>query len=198
MSSEGKARKFAGQAEANGWIVTVTDAGDDRFDVRCVRGDEIIEIFWVANSLTETPKYTLAGRTTSLHNAAGATRQLSMKPDLNKVYKKSRRVTPTKVQVEAGETTDGGAIPVVRHELPFDIWESSDREILRACRGSRIVWLNKTIGTAEVAHIPKQSNLDLKNTFFIAESSAGKPYLSFMDELGRFRAVHLENILQVG
>jgi len=197
VSSESKARKFGQEAEANGWTVTITTSDGDRCDVRCTRGDEIIEIFWVANSLTETPKYTLAGRTTSLHNAAGATRQLSKKPDLNKVYKKSRRATQ-KIKVEAGETTDGESIPIVRHELPFDIWESSDKDILRACRGSRVVWLNSMLGVAEVAFIPKQSNMDLTHTFYVAESSSGKPYMSFMDEHGRFRAVHLESILQVG
>lgn len=195
MSAESKAKKFCIEAERHGWSHKV-DMRDDEAHVTCTRHGEQLYIWWRENSLIETPKYTFNGRTISTHNAAGAYRQLSAKPDFKKAYRRSSKI---KV-VEAKET------PIIRHPLPFDIHGSTDKEILREIRGSRVTWLNRQTGLAESTVVPYRvqrsgrvilMNTDLVNVFYLATGNNDRDYVSFMDGEGRFRAVYLDNILQV-
>jgi hypothetical protein len=218
MTSEAKARQFATVAEQNGWKVKVeeVDAAEDHWNVDAERGDELINIFWVNNTLTETPKYTLAGNTTSLHNKATATRQLALKPDLKKAYRKPRRVRGAAIGAQlldgdgGGEESSGGILPAVRHELPFEIWESTDKEILRAIRGSRVVYWNALLQRPEAVAVSKQQNMNLslfnisqypdrphRPTGDILDPAKGRPILNFVTLEG-FRSVALESILQIG
>lgn len=200
MSAETKAKKFVTEAERHGWEHKIEIKGDEAH-VYCTREAERLYIWWRGDTgkLIETPKYTFGGHTISTHNAAGAYRQLAAKPDLSKVYRRSQRI-----RISSGE--EEGEIPVVRHTLPFDIDESSDKEILREIRGSRLTWLNRQTGMAEMAQVPYKvtrsgsvilMNTDLKNVFYLAAGNDDRAYVSFMDGEGRFRAVYLDNILQV-
>lgn len=185
-----KAKRFATEADGYKWSSTITHPHGDEVHVVVVRGDERIHIWWRRGCLIETPKYTLAGRTISLHNAAGATRQLGLKPDLSKAYRRPG----AKV---AHEVTEDGSLQPIRHPLPFDLYEASDKEILRALRGNRVTWLNGMTGLAETSMLPKMSNMNLEDTFYLAENGKGRAYVSFMNEMGHFRAVYLDAILQV-
>ena len=212
MSSQQKADAFQKEAENNGWTVerSIGAAGTEHVVLDCVRDDEHINIFWIDNSLTETPKYTFAGNTSSLHNKATATRQLSQKPNLERAYKRTaRRVVPQE-QSDSGEPA---AIPLIRHELPFDIWESTDRKILRNLRGATIIYLNTLLGYAESVHISKPLNMNLAHfnlsqageppwrpDGYLMDPEGGRPMVNFiaMDGASKsFRSIALENILQV-
>lgn len=223
MTSEMKAEKFKKEAELHGWAVVVGtgSAGGDHIVVDCNRGDEHINIFWVNNILTETPKYTLAGVTTSLHNAAQATRQLSQKPNLERAYRRTARRVGLKAATVGGSLADpsagggsGGqgpeALPIVRHPLPFDLWESTDKEILRALRGSTIVYLNQQLGYALSTRIVKQLNMNLLHFNLVQagekparptgdrlDPNKGRPIVNFIATDGGFRSVAIEQILQV-
>lgn len=185
MSSESKAKSFAQKAEENGWTAKVVAHKEipDHFDVVCHRGDEEITIWWENNSLLETPKYNFGGRSYSLHNAATAARRLSAKPDVRKVIRARRQ--PRHAAIPASY-------------VPFDIWEAPDEEIMRDVLGSHLSWRNSVSGEIETAYVPKSRNWNTQDVFYLSESKAGKPFLSFMDELGMFRAVHLEAIVHVG
>lgn len=211
MSSQQKADAFQKEAENNGWNVDCSiGAGSDHVVLDCTRDDEHINIFWVENSLTETPKYTIAGVTTSLHNKATATRQLSQKPDLVRAYKRSPRRS---VSEEPSSAPEQPAAALTRHGLPFDLWESTDREILKALRGNTIVYFNNLLKNAEVVHIDKRLNMNL-NHFnlsqagekpwrpdgFLLDPEGGRPIVNFIAMDGyykSFRSVALESILQV-
>ena len=213
MSSQQKADAFQKEAENNGWTVECSFGdGPDHVIVDCRRGDEHINIFWIQNTLTETPKYTLAGTTTSLHNKATATRQLSLKPNLERAYKRS---TPRRAQQGIGAVSDSSesapadALPIVRHPLPFDLWESTDKEILKALRGNKIVYLNTILGYAQAVMIHKQLNMNLlhfnivqagekpaRPTGQLLDPEGGRPILNFVTVEG-FKSVAIEQILQV-
>lgn len=228
MTSEAKAQQFAAVATANGWDAKITNGdGSDHWICDCRRGDEHINIFWIDNTLTETPKYTLAGITTSLHNKATATRQLSQKPDLQKAYRRTKRsaggnaLRAAKVgseliggadvsAVSGGEDSEGLGVTALKHELPFDLLESTDKEILRAIRGNRIVFLNSMTKLPEAVHVPKPMNMDLSkfNISYVGHKSArptgqildpdkGRAMVNFVTPNG-FRSVHLDSILQIG
>lgn len=188
-----KAEKFQKLGEAEGWTLKeiIEESDINRWTISLVRGDELITCWWDNNSMLESPIYRIGAYENRPRNLAAAVRQLGLKPDLSKAYKKAKKVA----KQEPG--ADGVAIPVIRHKLPFDIDKDPDKVILRELRGSRITYLNSYTGAAEVAAIPKAKNMDLQNVFFLDEGSNGRAFVSFMDELGMFRAVHLDAILQV-
>lgn len=190
--SRQKAGKFNAEALLAGWKAEDIKHEEDinRYTATVTRGEEKLVLWWDNNQMLECPIYTLGAYEMRPRNMAAARRMLTAKPDLSKAYQKARKIAK-------GTDAEGQAIPIVRHELPFDIHEDSDSTILKALRGSRIVYLNGLTQAAQVTHIPKLKNLDLQNVFFLSESVDGKAFVSFMDELGMFRAVHLENILQV-
>lgn len=225
MSSEGKARKFEGAAIEHGWTTRIEELGADHWSCNCVRGDEIIDIFWVNNTLTETPKYTFAGATTSLHNSATATRQLALQPDLQRAYNRTRKNNRARGATTGDELVhpSGSSVPTelaeqllsqARGALPFDIWKSTDKEILRAIRGSSIVFMNSMTNTPEVVHVMKSLNMNLLhfNVSQAGEMSTrptgkkldpekGRPMVNFIAMEGHyksFRSVALESILKVG
>lgn len=206
MSSLGKAMKFIELMKKNGWKGSLKR--DDPNDYACLiahRGDERLEISWTANQLTFPPKYEFAGTRANLHSAAVARRHIEANgPDI-KLYMKRRR---RKVRVarkpvatsmpRQNSKGDDVAVPAFeQHTLPFDIHESSDKEILRVIRGSQLIWINRLTGQPESAHVPVNLNRDLQNTFFLADNAKGRTFVSFMSSEGVFRAVYLDAILQV-
>ena len=213
MTSQRKAEKFAEVAQEHGWETEVTerpDLGDDYWETNCNRAGEHIHIFYTNNQLTETPKYTFLGRTLSLHNTATATRKLATEPDLTKTYKRVAPKRSARLQAPMLDETpleeEDPTVLFARRDLPFDIVESSDAEILKAVRGSTLIYWNSLAKRVEREFVPyivgkdrnvQIFNVDLEDTFYQAETDEGKAYLSFMNINGEYRAVHLENILEV-
>lgn len=196
MTSQAKAEKFADAAEREGWEVELIEVVDpynddeepgDRWEVVARKDGQTIEIFWVKNMLTETPKYTYAGATLSLHNAATATRQLSLKPDVKRAYKRAARKT------SAVRVTDDTAHLVVQQQLPFDIYEDSDATILKAIRGATLVVWREMLGTIETIFVPRASNMNLDH-FDLTENPGGRAMVNFIDQTGNFRSIYLDCI----
>lgn len=206
MTAIYKATQFAQLAKEHGWKGSfVHDHDQDYAKVEVERKGEQIRIEWINNQLLEAPHYTLNGIKARLHCASVARRTLAGKPDMDLFLKRQRRAN--RAATRAGGTTagtannssgDGEAVDDLTPNLPFDInSENADAEILKACRGSTLVWRNRFTGVAEMAFIPKEQNMDLKNSYYIGESSTGRPFLSFRTADGIFRAVGFDQMLQV-
>lgn len=194
MSSIQKAGDFIKLLKLHGWKGKFDkDSITDYAKIWAKREAEQLEISWINNQLTGPPKYWLADTEMNLHSAAVARRIVTGQPDMQAYLKRRRR--KAKVQRAEGDS-DSPTQETFRHELPFTP-ESSDKEILRAIRGSTIIWKNRISGLPESAFVPKDSNRDLNNVFYVAESSEGRPFVSFISQEGTFRAVALDSILQV-
>lgn len=194
MSSIQKAGDFIKLLKAHGWKGKFDkDDATDYAKIWAKREAEQLEISWINNQLTGPPKYWLADTETNLHSAAVARRIVAGQPDMRAYLKRRKR------KARLQRTENNSSQPVqepLRQELPFSN-ESSDQEILRAIRGSTIIWKNRLTGLPESAFVPRDSNRDLENVFYVAESSEGKPFVSFISQEGTFRAVALDSILQV-
>lgn len=190
-------------AKEHGWTGSIEVCHDsDMATLEATRDGEWIQVVWVANQLNGPPKYTFNGQPSNLHSAAVAKRVLTGKPDVEAYMKRRRRkdAAPTVPQItssEQEEPSEAGPIEITQHQLPFEINVTPDNKILKEIRGSTLIWYNSISGTAESCRVPVDKNRDLENVFFIAESSKGRAYVSFMDPNGVFRAVGLDAILQV-
>lgn len=216
MSAINKADAFIAEAEKNGWICEWR-AGNNYgwVEVTAKRGPEKLVIEWNSNQLTGPPLYTLHEITWKLHSAKVAKQTVSrVKPDLDAYQRRQRAaqlaqrrqaVQPTKSSNGSGPTTNGsipeppvpaGAI------IPFDIYEDSNATILKAIRGSTLVWKNQFTGMTEREFVPhlvgnKLYNRDLDNTFYLALGDKDRAYVSFMNTNGKFRAVYLDQLVAV-
>jgi hypothetical protein len=196
LSAIQKAGAFVQILKENGWKGKIdADEKNDYAKIFAHRDQEKLEIEWYGNQLVGPPKYEFAGTVAKLHSAAVARKHVRGRPDVQLYIKRKRRHARA-----AKNNSSNGApveIDVTQHELPFDIETSTDKEILRVLRGSTIVWKNRFTGLPESEYISRERNRDLTNVFYIAESSKGRPYVSFMTDQGVFRAVGLDVILQV-
>lgn len=92
------------------------------------------------------------------------------------------------------------ALEVKQFELPFDVLESPNREVLLACRGNRVVYLNRITHMAEMVYIPKEKNRNwnkLHPVYYMTTASSGRRIINFIEDSGMFRAIALDTILQV-
>lgn len=182
-----KANRIIEIALENNWITEYEHAPDmSWFDLTCTRGAEVIEISWVGNQLCGPPEYSYLGQTKKLHSAAVVRRKL----------------TETHLQAKRPITSSPTKKSKIASTLPFDIWEDESDTILKACRGATLVWQNGFTGEVEECYVPyvsggKVFNIDTKNVFYLDESKTGRPYISFMDLNGVFRAVALEALVAV-
>lgn len=193
MSSEQKALAMIAVAKEHGWTGSwETDPGTEYAGVVFKRNSEQLEISWINNQLTGPPKYTFAGTKANLHSAAVAKRTLAGQPDMDLAV---RRMRKQKTEFEEGEEIDA-----TKHDLPFDLIESSNKEILLACRGSVIIFKNLISGRAERVFIDPYKNRNFNKmypVYKITTSSTGRRALNFLEPGGMFRAVGLDSILQV-
>lgn len=200
MSAAQKAGDFIQLLKANGWKGKLDlDEKNDWAKIFANRDQERLEIGWCDNQLIGPPKYEFAGTTANLHSAAVARKHVTAsKPDMS-IYLKRKRRRVRAVQRASQNNSSSAEVEfdTTQHELPFDIDESTDKEILFAIRGSTLIWKNTLTGMPESEYVPREMNRDLNNTFYVAESSQGRAYVSFMTSGGVFRAVALEQILQV-
>ena len=192
MSASSKAEAFILAAKGEGWDGTMEHRNGDEVHVKVTRNDEVITIWWRGNSLIETPFHHFAGQVRSLHNKATATRQLALRPNPKRIVRRRSVALGEPTRDPEDQQVD---IESLRYPLPFDIWEDPDNVILKALRGSTIVYVNSVSQHAEEIHIPRAMNMNLKH-FNLAESSDGKPFVNFVCPTG-FRSVHLESILRV-
>lgn len=202
-----KALKFESKAHEFGWETKefINELDGMRWTITVTRGDESLCCWWDDKSMLEAPIYRLGAYENRPRNLAAAMRVLEAKPDITKAYKRIKSGSTRQANPEPrGDALDGegpemGVVAgTVRYELPFSIETDPDSVILKELRGARLVYLNEISGAAEITSIPRDKNYDLEDTFYLTESSAGRAYVSFMDGLGMFRAVHLDSILQVG
>lgn len=201
MTSIDKAKSLASFAKEKGWTGEFEfDYDQDYAKLNLHRGkNEDIIIEWVNNQLNGPPTHIISGIDFRLHCAATARRVIENKPDIDKYTKRVRELkrAARRTANDSSESEVVFADDLVP-DLPFDInAEGVDSEVLRMCRGATLIWRNRLTGLAERAYIPRESNRDLKNTYFIGESSTGRPYLSFKSESGVFRAVAFDQMLQV-
>lgn len=198
MTSITKAAQFIELLKTNGWKGKLEqDPDTDYAKIEAARAAERLEICWVENKLAVPPLYSLAGVTTQLHYTADARKVVTGRPDMDMFVKRRRRKARQAARAVVAGAQQNMSIEPEKQELPFDIHEDSDREILLAIRGSTVVWENEMTGLAESSFVPRESNRNLEYVFYLAESSSGRAFVSFMDVHGTFRAVHLDKILQV-
>ena len=202
MSAISKANDFLDHCKAHGWTGKyVFDHDDDFAKVEVSRGGEELMIQWTHNQLMEAPHYSMGGIKSRLHDAATAKRTVAGKPDMDLYLKRQRRANrAAQAAPSAPENESDVAVMAddIEPNLPFDINDpDADAEVLRTCRGSTLVWRNRFTGVAEMEFVPIEQNRDLKNVYFIGESLNGRPYLSFMNTQGVFRAVAFDQMLQV-
>lgn len=203
MSSEGKASAFATLAKAHGWTGKFELSEDgDYARIIAQRRDEKLEITWVNNQLNGPPKYWFAGTEANLHSAAVAKRHITGDPDMRVAQMRRRRAA--RAQRAAQQNSDNGqeaeVLPITQYELPFDIVESPNKEVLLACRGNRVVYMNRITNVAEMVFIPKEKNRNwnkLHPVYYMSTSSNGRRIINFIEDSGMFRAIALDTILQV-
>lgn len=194
MSSEQKARAMIAIAKEHGWTGSwETDPETEYAGVVFKRNSERLEISWINNQLTGPPKYEFAGTTANLHSAAVAKRHLTGQPDMDLAVRRMRKQ-------KAVTEEDAEVIDATKHDLPFDLIESTNKEILLACRGAVLIYKNPISGRAERVYIDGRKNRNFNKNYpvyFISRSSAGRRALNFIEGGGMFRAVGLDTILQV-
>lgn len=200
MSAIQKADDFIQLLKANGWKGKLDlDEKNDWAKIFANRGQERLEIGWCDNQLLGPPRYEFAGTVANLHSAAIARKHVTAsRPDMSIYLKRKRR--KVRAVRRTGQNNSSSVeieLDMTQHILPFDIEESTDKEILLAIRGATVMWKNNLTGMPESEYVPREMNRDLNNVFYVAESSKGRAYVSFMTSSGVFRAVALEQILQV-
>lgn len=204
MTAIAKAKRFLELMKAHGWKGDYKFNWDDDYaSIEVTRGSEKLSISWVDNQWIHPGWYSLAGVKSRVNRAKDAERIIIGKPDMEQYKKRQRRAVRAAAEVAKGQNGSERAAVVLEGidlehpDLPFDITTDDDSTILVACRNATLVWKNKFTGLAEAAFIPREWNRDLRNTYFIGESSNGRPYLSFMDQNGVFRAVAFDQMLQI-
>lgn len=205
-----KAENFGNVATSNGWDVRYEvkspDVPEPFLYVYCERGTpgksrEKVSIFWEGTRMHTAPRYYWNDEFKwGLHNTADAKKQLAGKPDMKRLLKSAQsKAKKGMISEDDPLITEGfGEITDEQRDLPFDIWESSDAEILKAVRGSTILVLNSISRRTEAIHIPKEKNRNLKHFRIDMNKAETKPILHFIEGSGVFRSVHLESILRVG
>ena len=206
MSSVSKAGRFAATAKEHGWTGKFNASEDQEWaEVICERKGEHIEISWFEDKLTGPPKYSFGGVELKLHSTKVATDKLTGKPDLEQVTRHRRRAVRAQQAAQTMSTTDeGGHVAVLTDVepdiLPFDVEESSNKDILVACRGASIVFVNRISGLADMVFVHPDKNRNwnkLHPVYYISVSKLGRKSINFIENSGAFRAVALDSILQV-
>ena len=214
--SVNKANRFIRTAKSGGWTTRykILNADDAAIQVVAKRGPETVTIEWHDNYLSGSPIYELHDMRLKIHSRKDAERILVRpKPDMERYRKwqqRNRHKAPAPGQAPGasmGEPDSAISEDQLREmyadSLPFDIKEDPDSVILKAVRGSTIIFRNSVSGLVESEFVPfkvsdgKVFNYDTENVFYLAENEEGRAFISFMNSNGCFRAVHLDRILAV-
>lgn len=186
------------------WEYSSEERGD-LFVLTLTRGQETMEITWDTaqnDTLVHPLNYSLAGvREAKLRNVSAAIKTIGDKPNF-----KARRTARPKADVPKEEEE------IVPMPLPFDKDESTDRDIVKAVVGKRIIWRNRMLGTYESGIVPARARVEVKdpdnpgkNKFVLrtsknirmTTSSEGRRILTFPAVGEQFRSVAMDQIVQV-
>ena len=190
-----KANRFIRHAKANGWGIKyqILSKKNEAIRVTATRASERIVIEWSNNQLSYSPEYHLHEMQLKIHSRKDAEALLErIKPDYGQYHRWQSR------KKASGESAEEELVV----SLPFSIEEDDDETILRTVRGSTLIFRNSISGETESVWVPdkaggKMYNRDTEHVFFLADNEQGRPWLSFMDANGCFRAVHLDRLIGV-
>lgn len=194
-------------ASANGanppWEYETEESGD-LYTLTLTRGEETMQITWDTaqnDTLIHPLSYSLAGvRETKLRNVSAAMKIIEGKPNYTARRRKVAAPQP------AGEPEED----IKPLPLPFDPEESSDRDIVKALTGKRIVWKNRMLGIYESGVVPPRVRVEVKDgnggfktvlrtsrNIRMATTTAGRRVITFPAVNEQFRSVGLDQIVQV-
>lgn len=208
MSAIGKANDFIRHAQENGWKTKYRiNQAEDFAEVTCTRNAEELIIGWTQNQLNEPPRYKLHGVEARLHSAAVARRHIqATKPDLD-LYQRRARAAKAKQAGNGTPQPTSSSTSELEIALPFDPETDPDSVILKAIRGNVLIWRNSITNDLEREFVPHKVadgkkgvrvfNWDTENVFYLASSSTGRDYLTFMTVQGHFRSVALDAMVGV-
>jgi hypothetical protein len=181
---------------ADDWSTKVSNREGEKTEVTATRGDESIKIHWLqgvfhnGNGIYTDP----LGRTIVMRNASACIKQSEV----------SEEVALQKAQAkQAGKRTRKGsgmgrpqnapkAEEVPQEKLPFDVEESTAKEIIAAVEGRKITWVNSVSGKVQSAMVkPSKANKILPGT-----KTSPSPIIQFMTESGEC-AVRISSIKSV-
>lgn len=206
MATVSKAQRFAQEAEAiGGWVVKRIKKDDGTRVVAVRRGDEAFRFEWVPNpegrgSLKfSRGRHALGDVAEDYTNVKGALRAMQQAPGAAKVAAAAKAPRPARAVAPKlrKPRADNSA-----RAVPFDAEEDSDVDVLTACAGKGITWLNSISGGEEYAVTPR-GGIHYK----IATLDSGKRVLTFIDqrylmkidaESRGWSSVDIETIVSVG
>lgn len=202
-----QAEKLHVAGSSNGWKFSEM-MQDDVLRARLERGDEIIEIEWIAGKVLTAPTYVFAGRATNLRNLSDCIRRSSMAPDFRRAANRARREArlqrPARpVQRMAGPGSDSSlatSLPSSEtgeftRALPWDPEELDDRTLLKQCYCKTLLWRNSITGEVQEDTVLRGVNFNAQ-LYKVKYSSTGRRIIMFVGFEG-FRAVGVEALLQV-
>jgi hypothetical protein len=188
--SERKAEAYVQAARKLGWAETIAYADGDRITVTTKRGQESIDIEWVAGVFQgDTCFYHHNGRTAiKLRNASAAKHRMAIPPA--QADQEAQKVTAHKsVRPKAGKA------PSATRSLPFT-GASLDQDVLDAICGKEITWTNRISGEPETERVPQaHAGSNLKRQPRITEGPDGR-VIHFVGAAG-FKSVLLSQITRV-
>lgn len=183
-----KAGAFAAEAEAHGWKVERTVSSNAKI-VTATRGIETITATWIDNK---------SARPLGEHRIGDSYAEKFMHVTVAKkllsaeavVEAPVRKVSERKIGVKAGP---------VRRRVPFDPATASDKEVLAAVKGRKLVWVNSISGEHEEARVPvngKATRLDIDR--LLGEEPEHRT-LTFVDadRIGGYRSLVLSALVRV-
>jgi hypothetical protein len=195
--------RTADQAERFGWTIEhkLTESENFvRLDLKAIRGGESIAIWWEEGRLLEAPVYTFGGVETRLRNHSAMIQQMEKTPNVNRSARRAKARAGTTVQ----------SLEVVK-ALPWDPDEMDDRELLRACYGKTLIWMNSFTGLPEQDQVwygywdynkkmfvedPQRGPNWNKINYHIKTSSTGRRAILFVGRQS-YRAAGVDALLQV-
>lgn len=181
-----KARAFLAAAESLGWAPVVGGKTEDGVSIIVGRGQERIQIQWVAGAFTGEAYYSHPARTTlKLRNASHAKKIMAIPASQadEEAQKVSAQKASRPTRKSAAESATAG-----RKALPFDVTTATDEEVLQALHGKRISWTNEISGEVEASRLPASGAT-------IRPGKSGRS-IDFLDPSG-FRSVRVSSIISV-
>lgn len=155
--------------------------------VDLIRSDERIHIEWEDGRLMVAPLYMFAGVETKLRNASAVIQQCGKAPDPKAAIRRQRAT-----RLAGGKTHE---LVEIARALPWDPDEMSDKELLKACYGKKLVWENKLGGWTEEDMVKEGVNYNAA-IYKISRSSKDRRIIMFHGHFA-FRAAGVDALLRV-
>lgn len=197
---------FASDAEKAGWTVKRIRKADGSKTVKAERAGEFLEMTWSKGEKFVYPgAYSNDGASRNVRNASEG-RQI-----LTNTKEKNAPNSVRKTSRTNGHAVAGSVVRELTKKVPFNPEEDDPAAIVKALRGKKLVWRNSITGNYEEARVPaalrhvKQRDGSFKavkdQSTFITESRSletlGRRMLNFCDPTGGYRALFLDQLVQV-